>query len=61
MEGRVEEMVVGWGRVRERGGPAPGPGWQMTPACRPNVTVGFSELEEGWTGSKKVGMCSQFR
>lgn len=30
----VEEMEVGWDRVRERGGPAPGPGWKMTPACR---------------------------
>lgn len=39
--GKVEVMVAGWGRVRERGGPAPGPGWQMTPACRPNVPVGF--------------------
>lgn len=50
-EERVEETVVGWDRVRERGGPAPGPGWQMTPACRLKVTVGFpvgGELEEVW-------------
>lgn len=32
--GSVEEMEVGWDRVRVRGGPAPGPGWKMTPACR---------------------------
>lgn len=42
--GSVEEMVVGWDRVRERerGGPAPQPGWKMTPACRLNVPVVFS-------------------
>lgn len=26
--------AVGWGRVRERKDPAPGPGLQVTPACR---------------------------
>lgn len=57
----MEEMVAGWGRVREREGPAPGPGWQMTPACRPNVPVGVLELEEAWTGSRKVGKCVQLR
>lgn len=55
--GRVEEMVVGWDTAR--GGPAPGPGWQMTPACRPNRSnAGFpvvgEELEEGWSGSSRV-------
>lgn len=37
--GSAEEkvVVVGWDRVREREGPAPGPGWKMTPACRLNV------------------------
>lgn len=58
-EERVEEMVVGWDRGRERDNPALGPGWQMTPACRPNVPVGLSvvgaEIEDGW----QVGMCGQ--
>lgn len=53
-EGRVVEMVAGWDRVREKGGPAQGPGWQMTPACRPNVPVGFLELEGPWTASMYV-------
>lgn len=39
----MEEMVAGWGRVRERDGPAQGPGLQMTPVCRPTVPVDFSE------------------
>lgn len=55
MEVREEEMVAGWGRVRERGGPAQGPAWQMTPGCRPSVPVGFLELEEVWTRSREVG------
>lgn len=38
----MEEMVVGWGRVRD--GPAQGPGLQMTPACRPNVPIGSLEM-----------------
>lgn len=55
------EMVAGWGRVRERGGPAQGPGWQMTPGCRPNVPVGFLEIKEEWTRSRNVGKCFQLR
>lgn len=55
VEVREEEMVAGWGRVRERGGPAQGPAWQMTPGCRPSVPVGFLELEEVWTRSREVG------
>lgn len=57
----MEEMVAGWGRVTERGGPNPGPWWQKTPACRRKVPVGFLELEEKWTGSRKVGKCVQVR
>lgn len=37
--GSMEEMVARLGRARERGGPAQGPGLQMTPVCRPNVQV----------------------
>lgn len=35
----MEEMAAGLGRARERteGGPAQGPGLQMTPACRSKV------------------------
>lgn len=33
--GRTGERGAGSGRVRERKGPAPGPGSQVTPACRP--------------------------
>lgn len=58
-------MVAGWDRGRERGNPAPGPGCQMTPVCRPNVPVGFAvvgtEIKEGWTRSRQVGMCGQLR
>lgn len=39
--GRVEETAVGKDRAREGGGPALGPGWQVTPACRPNVHSRF--------------------
>lgn len=47
--GRVEEMVVGWDTAR--GGPAPGPGWQMTPACRPNRSnAGFPVVGEELAG-----------
>lgn len=45
----MEEMVAGSGRARERrGGPAQGPGLQMTPACRSKVpsegSLGFGGL-----------------
>lgn len=33
--------MAGWGRAWWKGGPAPGSGWQMTPACRPSVPSGF--------------------
>lgn len=52
VEERVEKMVVGWDRGRERGNPALGPGWQMTPACPPKVLVGLLVVgteTEGWT------------
>lgn len=32
--GRMGARVAGSGRVRERNDPAPGPGLQVTPACR---------------------------
>lgn len=45
MVGNVVEMVVGWDRTGERGGPAPGPGRQMNPGCPPNDQAGsFSRL-----------------
>lgn len=37
----VEATEAAWDRVRKTGGPAPGPEWQVTPACRPEVLEGF--------------------
>lgn len=51
----MEEMVVGWDRARERGGPAPGPGWQMTPVCRLNVPEGLLVVGGGWEADKVSG------
>lgn len=47
-------MVEGWGREREREGPAQGPGWQVTPACRPEVPQVVLELEGRMDRQQKV-------
>lgn len=42
MAGSMVEKAVGWDRTGEGGGPAPGPGWQMNPGCRPDGEAGVS-------------------
>lgn len=44
MAGRMGARAAGSGRVRERKDPAPGPGSQVTPACRHS---GFLQTERG--------------
>lgn len=51
-------MAADWDRGRETGNPALGPGWQMTPVCRPEVPAGLAVSETEQAVVLYVGLTS---